>query len=211
MRSMNTMLLEFHRSFGATINTVPTVPNVRDRKMRHSLVVEELTETRDALKEKKFDEFVDGLIDTLYVAVGTNVTYGIETIEPRYGMPSHAPAFPSDTGRHVIDGLMKSLIDISKITLDPECHPTPELAIIKLCMNKVIGDCLHTLYICGVDAMPVFAEVHLANMRKLGPDGLPIKREDGKVLKPEGWTPPDIQRVLDEQTRRFDYPTPAEG
>lgn len=43
-----------------------------------------------------------------------------------------------------------------------------------------------------------FAEVHLANMRKLGPDGRPMYRSDGKVMKPEGWTGPDHQGVLNE-------------
>jgi predicted HAD superfamily Cof-like phosphohydrolase len=28
-------------------------------------------------------------------------------------------------------------------------------------------------------------------------DGKPIYREDGKVLKPEGWTPPDIKSIIE--------------
>jgi len=35
--------------------------------------------------------------------------------------------------------------------------------------------------------------VHRANMAKLH-DGKIVKREDGKTLKPEGWTPPDNRR-----------------
>ena len=42
-----------------------------------------------------------------------------------------------------------------------------------------------------------WAVVHVSNMAKLGPDGKPIYREDGKILKPEGWQPPDIGAVLD--------------
>lgn len=49
----------------------------------------------------------------------------------------------------------------------------------------------------GISAEEHFAEVHEANMRKLGADGKPIYREDGKVMKPEGWTGPDHQAVLD--------------
>lgn len=49
----------------------------------------------------------------------------------------------------------------------------------------------------GISGEEHFAEVHEANMRKLGPDGKPIYREDGKVLKPEGWTGPDHQKVLE--------------
>jgi predicted HAD superfamily Cof-like phosphohydrolase len=48
---------------------------------------------------------------------------------------------------------------------------------------------------CGVDMAPVFAEVHRANMAKEGG----AQRGDGKILKPEGWSPPDIVRCLREQ------------
>jgi predicted HAD superfamily Cof-like phosphohydrolase len=44
----------------------------------------------------------------------------------------------------------------------------------------------------------VFEEVHRSNMAKLV-DGKPLKRADGKVIKPEGWTPPDIEGVIKKQ------------
>lgn len=47
----------------------------------------------------------------------------------------------------------------------------------------------------GIDLDEVFKEVHRSNMAKLV-DGKVIRREDGKILKPEGWTPPDIKSVL---------------
>lgn len=47
----------------------------------------------------------------------------------------------------------------------------------------------------GIDSGPVLDEVHRANMAKV--DG-PL-RADGKRLKPEGWTPPDIAGVLERQ------------
>ena len=43
----------------------------------------------------------------------------------------------------------------------------------------------------GVDLDPAWAEVHLTNMAKYPYH----KNEWGKVLKPEGWTPPDIPLV----------------
>jgi predicted HAD superfamily Cof-like phosphohydrolase len=52
----------------------------------------------------------------------------------------------------------------------------------------------------GVDSTPVWSAVHEANMAKAGPDGVPVRREsDGKVLKPEGWSPPDIAAELRRQ------------
>lgn len=47
----------------------------------------------------------------------------------------------------------------------------------------------------GIPLDKVFDEVHRSNMDKLV-DGKPVRREDGKILKPEGWTAPDIKKVL---------------
>ncbi len=44
----------------------------------------------------------------------------------------------------------------------------------------------------GVDLAPFWNEVHRTNMAKVGG---PV-REDGKRLKPPGWTPPDLAGVL---------------
>jgi len=40
-----------------------------------------------------------------------------------------------------------------------------------------------------------FNEVHRSNMAKLV-DGKVIRREDGKVLKPDGWQPPQLKQFL---------------
>lgn len=49
----------------------------------------------------------------------------------------------------------------------------------------------------GIPLDKVFAEVHRSNMTKLV-DGKVLRREDGKVIKPTGWTPPDIAGVLNK-------------
>ena len=38
--------------------------------------------------------------------------------------------------------------------------------------------------------------VHLSNLSKLGEDGKPIYREDGKVLKGPGYKPPDLSDLI---------------
>lgn len=42
----------------------------------------------------------------------------------------------------------------------------------------------------------IFAEVHRSNMSKLGEDGKPIYREDGKVLKGPNYSPADLSFLL---------------
>lgn len=42
----------------------------------------------------------------------------------------------------------------------------------------------------------MFDEVHRSNMSKLGEDGKPIKRKDGKVLKGPNFTMPDLKKII---------------
>lgn len=46
-----------------------------------------------------------------------------------------------------------------------------------------------------------FKAVHISNMAKLGSDGVPVIRADGKIMKPEGWQPPNLALVI----RSHDY------
>jgi predicted HAD superfamily Cof-like phosphohydrolase len=49
----------------------------------------------------------------------------------------------------------------------------------------------------GVDVEGAWKEVVRSNMAKIDPEtGKVRKREDGKVLKPEGWTPPELEQFL---------------
>ena len=42
----------------------------------------------------------------------------------------------------------------------------------------------------------VFAEIHRSNMSKLGPDGKPILREDGKILKGDNYFKPNLKQFI---------------
>lgn len=46
----------------------------------------------------------------------------------------------------------------------------------------------------GIDGVPIWREVHRSNMAKFGG---PVV--DGKLMKPAGWTPPDIEGELRKQ------------
>lgn len=55
----------------------------------------------------------------------------------------------------------------------------------------------------GVDIEPFFAEIQRSNMSKLGLNGKPVKREDGKVIKGENYSPPDLAAVMRREKLRF--------
>ena len=48
----------------------------------------------------------------------------------------------------------------------------------------------------GINLDECFEEVHESNMSKLGPDGNPIYRDDGKVMKGPDYREPDLRKVL---------------
>lgn len=56
-----------------------------------------------------------------------------------------------------------------------------------------------TAHVYGIDLDAVIDEVHASNMTKLGADGRPVRRADGKILKGPDYRPPDIAAVLAAQ------------
>lgn len=68
-----------------------------------------------------------------------------------------------------------------------------------------LGDMLYIL--CGTilehgmqaKIEEVFEEIQRSNMSKLGHDGKPVYREDGKVLKGPNYFRPDIRAILDRE------------
>ncbi len=63
-----------------------------------------------------------------------------------------------------------------------------------------------TALVYGVDLDAVLDEVHASNMTKLGADGRPVRRADGKILKGPDYRPPDVKSVL--AARRSDTLAP---
>lgn len=55
----------------------------------------------------------------------------------------------------------------------------------------------------GHDMQGAWEEIHKTNMAKLDAEGNPIIREDGKVVKPEGWTPPNLKPFVGHVLEQF--------
>lgn len=68
-------------------------------------------------------------------------------------------------------------------------------------IGDVIYIALGTAIESGIEMEPIFKIIQAANMAKLGEDGKPIYREDGKVIKPEGWQPPE-PAIVEELERQ---------
>ncbi len=69
-------------------------------------------------------------------------------------------------------------------------------------LKEVVDGCadisvvtIGTLISFGIDDDPVLQEVDASNLRKFSEGS--YRRDDGKWMKPPGWTPPDIMGAID--------------
>jgi predicted HAD superfamily Cof-like phosphohydrolase len=79
--------------------------------------------------------------------------------------------------------------------LEDSQHPVSDLDALIDILVVTIG-AIHSM---GADAEGAWNEVMRSNLAKIDPEsGRVLKREDGKVLKPEGWTAPNLDPYLNE-------------
>ena len=93
-------------------------------------------------------------------------------------------------------------IEQGAVAAQPACQPaaTQRALHVARLLDESAGTLAVTTRELGAglpdDWEELFAEVHRSNMSKLGPDGKPILREDGKILKPEDFSPPDLEPIV---------------
>ena len=71
-----------------------------------------------------------------------------------------------------------------------------DLVAIADALGDIVYVAYGTAHVYGIDLDAVLSEVHVSNMTKLGADGRPVRRADGKILKGPDYRPPDIASVL---------------
>ena len=101
------------------------------------------------------------------------------------------PSFPEDS-------VQKLRLDLIEEELEELQYGIDNQDMVEVA--DALTDLLYVVYgaghAFGIDLDDCFKEVHQSNLSKLGPDFRPIKREDGKVLKPDTFFPPDLKTVL---------------
>ncbi len=106
---------------------------------------------------------------------------------------SDAPALPGPDTRELRIRLLRE--EFEEYVRAEAAHDLVGIA-------DALADMLYIIYgtavSYGIPMDEVFREVHASNMSKLGQDGKPIVREDGKVLKGPGFFPPRIKEILDK-------------
>ena len=107
------------------------------------------------------------------------------------------PELPDDNERDLRYNLLKEEFEEYEAA-----ESTDDLVEIADALADIIYIACGTAVSYGIPLDEVFAEVHRSNMSKLV-DGKPIYREDGKVMKPEGWSAPDIKGVLEKSHLKY--------
>ena len=96
----------------------------------------------------------------------------------------------------------RETIDLRLSLIEEECNELID-AINAKDIKEVADALCDLLYVTygaghafGINLQVGFQNVHLSNMSKLGEDGKPIYRDDGKVEKGPNYFPPQIERAL---------------
>lgn len=140
--------------------------------------------------------------------------FGVQTDIEAF-MAAMGQAVP-DTPQVVSNGTLRLRIDLITEEFDELIHELHELErdpdhtrIVELGrLAKIAKEICDLVYVAvgtastmGIDLEEVWEAVHESNMEKAGG---PV-RPDGKRLKPEGWTPPDITSIIREQQAESDF------
>ena len=106
---------------------------------------------------------------------------------------------------YVSNPLTKLRVDLINEELKEVCGETVwrnerQKEIDKAALTKELADLLYVTYgfavTFGLPIDEVFERVHRSNMSKLGDDGKPIYREDGKVLKGPNYEKPNLDDLF---------------
>ena len=101
--------------------------------------------------------------------------------------------FPDAETRKLRRGLLRE--EYEEYVDAEEANDLVEVADALADMVVIIAGTAHAY---GIPLDRVWDAVHRSNMAKRDPEtGQLRKREDGKVIKPDSWTEPDIKSILD--------------
>lgn len=104
-----------------------------------------------------------------------------------------------------LEGVPSTLLELRVALLQEEVEEFADAAEERdlVGMADALADVVYVAYgaavTLGVDLDDVLAEVHRSNLTKLGDDGRPVLREDGKALKPPGYEAPRVAAVIAAQ------------
>lgn len=195
------MVTEFRRTFNLPVGSLdPAV-----RKLNTKLTIEEIVdELQESCDRDLPVPYADVLVDIGYFAIGAAVGSVMSHEQLAIGMQFDdlppfqmaAPAHPDgfDVAPEVRQMATKLILNVVP-ALQEACN-SGNLDRYAQVLGFLLGRVMFAAEVVGIDFLACFEEVHRSNMSKLGADGKPIYRDDGKVLKGPGFFEPDLRTVL---------------
>ncbi|UXQ88849.1 NTP-PPase-like protein [Tenacibaculum phage Larrie] len=206
-------IFEKLREFNSAFGVLEEVPHdtIQNAVLRYRLLNEEAKEYDSAVKEDNKVEILDALADMMYIVAGTILKHGsqkstafIEQDEEAYEgflrmLKSLIPSNNYTEGMEVtilkqnLYGTIKPFNDSYISSFAAEDYETMNKMLTQIFSSIQYAAHAHGLYDVFMDA---FEEVHASNMSKLGEDGKPIFREDGKILKGKNYFKPNLAQFI---------------
>lgn len=104
-----------------------------------------------------------------------------------------------DQEKNTINALLyKTLIEEEFKEFVDAIEQNDEVEQLDACMDMIwviLGFC----YMKKFNVDGAWSEVSRSNLDKISENGKVIKREDGKILKPEGWRPPNLTSFVQQK------------
>lgn len=186
------MVHEFHTAFGAPIST-SSMPELTDRtELRFNLIAEEVAEYAAAAVAEDPVEMLDALGDIVYVVCGAALEFGMTKRSVYLVLPPTNERFVPFTG--FVDKTafsMRAVLSGLRTAIDNR-----DVVVVSACLARMYLEALDLAEYLNLPLYEALVEIHRSNMAKLGPDGVPLVNSVGKIMKPPGWTPPNLAAVL---------------
>ena len=105
------------------------------------------------------------------------------------------PDWPDVTTKHLrVDLIEEELEELKEAIVEDDL----------VAVADALTDILYVTYgagaAFGINLDVCFQEVHSSNMTKVGSDGNPVYREDGKVMKGPNYREPDLKTIIEHPT-----------
>jgi predicted HAD superfamily Cof-like phosphohydrolase len=140
----------------------PIMPDLKTRKLRAALILEEVLETIEGLGLKVVIELDEDKVNGLLQELDEYEVAEVSVKKKKFTLV--------ESGKPNLKDIADGIADISVVSIG-------------------------TLVACGVTDKGLLEMVDQNNLEKFGPGH--SYREDGKLIKPKGHKPPDIQAYID--------------
>ena len=184
---------EFHKAFSLPLFDTFTQPDQQLQSLRIALLKEEHDELKQAFNDKNLVEIADALGDMAYIICGTMHSYGL-TVDAGWEPPFHLP----ENAKLQIPNEFQFRLDLIENLMNVYLRVESQYNFqgVRDCLCAILSEIDIASHMCGIPFKVIYDEIHRSNMAKLMPDGSVKRRADGKVQKPDGWTPPNIASIL---------------